>query len=94
MGAFVRYFFDVNFYSLMLAVVVGLYSGPIWAAIIFASVGCLLGIFIFHLTKPQEYYFYHNIGFSKLRLYRTVFIANVCLAIVWITFTSIILWVV
>jgi len=40
------------------------------------SGGFLLGIFFFEIARKQEYYFYYNLGISKLRLVLISYLFN------------------
>jgi|TARA_R110002110_G_scaffold196658_1_gene406557 hypothetical protein len=42
-------------------------------------IGVFIGFFAFNLIKKQEFYFYHNLGFSKWKLFKVAFILNLVL---------------
>ncbi len=41
------------------------------------SVGFLLSVFYFELTRKNEYYFYYNLGFGKIKLYILAYLFNI-----------------
>ena len=45
------------------------------------SVGFLLGIIFFDISRKNEYYFFYNLGISKLRLIITCFLFHVLFVI-------------
>jgi len=47
----------------------------------FLSVGFLLGIIFYDISRKNEYYFYHNLGISKLRLILTDFLFHIVIVI-------------
>jgi hypothetical protein len=46
----------------------------------YLSGGFLLGILYFEFARKQEYYFYYNLGISKLRLILTSYLFNLALS--------------
>jgi len=46
----------------------------------YLSGGFLLGILYFEFARKQEYYFYYNLGISKLRLILTSYLFNLVLS--------------
>jgi hypothetical protein len=50
-------------------------------AINFLSVGFLLGIIFYEISRKNEYYFYYNLGISKLRLILTSFLFHIIIII-------------
>jgi len=46
----------------------------------YLSGGFLLGILYFEFARKQEYYFYYNLGISKLRLFLTSYLFNLVLS--------------
>ena len=57
--------------------------------ICFCTLGLLLSAFYFELYYKQQYYFYYNRGFSKVKLIVLSFLANLVLAIMFFTIKNI-----
>jgi len=47
----------------------------------FLGGGFLLGVLYFELTKSREYYFYYNLGISKLKLVLMTYLYHIILSI-------------
>lgn len=78
-----KYYFDVNFFNIIYTVLLSvLFLGYLYVPIIFSSVGTLLGIISFRYFYDNEYYFYHNLGFTKRRLNLSVLLLNIFVSIV------------
>lgn len=58
-----------------------LFIGIVWGVLIFATVGLLIGFLGFNVFYNNNYYFYFNLGISKLELFQTSFIINLFLGI-------------
>ncbi|SNR15045.1 conserved protein of unknown function [Tenacibaculum jejuense] len=74
--AFLKYYIDINFLNLVFSLVIGLFSNALWGVLNFASFGIFVGYWGFHLFKENEYYIYHNLGFTKKNLVFNVFLIN------------------
>ncbi|RUT70134.1 hypothetical protein D0817_13235 [Flavobacterium cupreum] len=83
-----KYYFDVNFFNLIYSFLLSLLFFNFYLMpIIFASIGTIFGIFSFQYFYCNEYYFYHNKGFTKKRLNLIVLFLNVFIStIVFITY--------
>lgn len=78
-----KYYCDVNFFNLIYSSLLGvLFFNFFYILIVFASVGTLLGILSFSYFYNNEYYFYHNLGFTKRKLNLTVLLLNISLSII------------
>ncbi|TPG31835.1 hypothetical protein EAH81_26440 [Flavobacterium pectinovorum] len=78
-----KYYFDVNFFNLIYTTLVSLFFfNFLCFPIIFSSIGTFLGIFSFQYFYANEYYFYHNLGFTKKRLNSIVLFFNVFISII------------
>lgn len=78
-----KYYCDVNFFNLIYSCLFGvLFLNFFLVPIIFGSVGTVLGILSFNYFYNNEYYFYHNLGFTKKKLNLTVLFLNVCTLII------------
>ena len=51
--------------------------GSLIAFFLFLTIGILVGFFVFGLIKKQEFYFYYNLGYTKWKLFKVVFLINI-----------------
>jgi hypothetical protein len=51
--------------------------GSLPALILFFTIAIFIGFFAFSLFKKQEFYFYYNIGYTKWKLFKVVFVINI-----------------
>ncbi|TCN59106.1 hypothetical protein D0809_12190 [Flavobacterium circumlabens] len=78
-----KYYFDVNFFNLIYSFLLSLlFFNFYFMPIIFASIGTILGVLSFQYFYGNEYYFYHNKGFTKKRLNLIVLFLNVFISII------------
>ena len=78
-----KYYFDVNFFNLIYTVLISLFFlNFVYVPIIFSSIGTFLGILSFRYFYNNEYYFYHNLGFTKKRLNSIVLLFNVFISVI------------
>lgn len=72
-----KYYFDVNLFNLIYTALISLFFlNFLYVPIIFSSLGTVLGIFSFQYFYSNEYYFYHNLGFTKKKLNLLVLFLN------------------
>ncbi|PAM93816.1 hypothetical protein B4N84_16210 [Flavobacterium sp. IR1] len=77
-----KYYCDVNFFNLIYTLLVSvLFLNFNYAPIIFASVGTFLGVLSFQYFYSNQYYFYYNLGLTKMKLNTFVFILNLIVSI-------------
>ena len=50
--------------------------GSLIAFFLFLTIGIFIGFFAFNLIKKQEFYFYYNLGYTKWKLFKVVFLIN------------------
>ena len=50
--------------------------GIYWGFLLCISLGLLIGFFGFSTFRKDEYYFYYNLGLTKLKLLKVTFIIN------------------
>ena len=55
--------------------------GPIWAFGMFATICLGFGFIGFTAFRKQEYYFYQNLGLTKLKLMKSSFLLNLLIGI-------------
>ena len=91
MSALLQYYFDTTLFNLGFSVLISAYGGPLWGAISFATFGTLIGFLVFAYFKNNEYYFYHNLGYTKKALMVKVWSINLSIAILLIALLVIVL---
>jgi len=93
-----KYYKDVTFYSLAICCFIAIASSPTYTSItgglintflIFGVFGTWLGILAYHYFQKQQYYLYHNLGFTKKELMVKTWLVNLCITAVLLLFTSI-----
>jgi len=50
--------------------------GSITALLMFLTLGIFIGFLAFYLLKKDQFYFYYNLGITKLKLLKVVFLIN------------------
>ena len=80
-AAFWKYYRDFNFFNLAFSVLSGIFFGIFSGLLIFCSFGMLIGHLGFNYFRKNEYYLYHNLGFSKRHLLKKVFLYNLLLSL-------------
>lgn len=86
--AFWKYYIDVTVFNAVFSIIFSFISGLFWGLISFCSIGILIGIFGFRYFKQQEYYMYHNLGYTKLRLIKNTWFINCLIAVPLILITG------
>lgn len=93
-----KYYKDVTLYALVICVFIVLASAATYKSIagallnlflIFGVFGTGLGILAFNYFHKQEYYLYHNLGFTKRVLILKTYLVNLCITVVLLLFISI-----
>ena len=55
--------------------------GVLWGFVLFATLGLWFGFIGFKNFRKEEYYFYHNLGFTKWNLVKNSFFINLFVGI-------------
>lgn len=71
-----KYIRDVDLFNLGFSLFVGLYAGVIWGLITFASLGGVVGLVAYEYFWRQQYMGYHNLGYTRLRLWSLLYFFN------------------
>lgn len=71
-----KYYLDTVIYNLLLSAVVAAYAGILWACFIFGTIGTVVGFIGYAYFKQNEYYLYHNGGYTKRMLMTRVWSIN------------------
>ena len=81
MNAIWKYYTDVTIFNLGFSAIVGLFFGFIWGLAMIPSFGGFIGLICFSYFKEKEYYFYHNLGYSKNYLMLSIWVANLLISL-------------
>ena len=74
---FLKYYFDVTKYNILVAFLVAFVSLNLRGGILsFGTFGMVISLFIYKYYKDIEYYFYLNAGLTKSRMMVGVFAVN------------------
>ena len=79
--AFWRYYKDIALIDIPLSLVILFYSNLTLSLLFFCSFGVAFGLLFFKNFKSNEYYLYHNLGFTKKSLLQKVIIVNLAIAV-------------
>jgi hypothetical protein len=75
------FFFIILVKSYFPEIEISLSTVLVYFVISFLTGGYLLGVLFFELARKNEYYFYFNLGISKLRLVLTTYLFHIILII-------------
>ena len=81
MRAFWNYFFKVNLFNIGISLLFSLVNGVVWFPVMVCTFGLAGGIFAFNYFYKYQYYFYHNLGFTKVKLGIMVFSLNCVISV-------------
>jgi len=90
--AYIQFYKSVILYILIFTFICMLLFGIAAAFLIFITLGIFIGFFVFELLNKEEYYFYYNLGITKWKLFKVVFLINliigtpIVLVLLFITF--------
>ena len=85
--AIAKYFYDLTRYNLGFSILIGIALRPIAGIITFGTFGMLVGLICYRYFQNNQYYFYYNLGISKLRLVSVTWFMN-------LTFMVFLLWMI
>lgn len=80
-NAFWKYYRNNAIFNVAGALLLGVFSGFLWSAIIFCSIGVLFGWIGFDYFYKNQYYFYYNLGFTKQELLLKTFLVNIIISV-------------
>jgi hypothetical protein len=84
MRAFLHYYITVNLINICFSLLVAIVALH-WFPIMFATGGILVGVLAYHTFFKNQYYFYHNLGYTKSRLIVITFALNLMPALLLLT---------
>lgn len=74
--AYIQFYKDIIPYVLTFTILSKFLFGNLSAIIIFLTLGIAIGFLAFNLLKKKEFYFYYNLGITKWKLLKSVFLIN------------------
>lgn len=81
MMVFWVYYKTVNLFNLIACILLAFISGLIWFPVLFCTVGLAIGFFAYNFYFKDQYYFYHNLGYTKKKLMVMMLVINAVIAI-------------
>ena len=81
MRAFWVYYKTVNLFNFIASVLLAFISGIIWFPVLFCTAGLVIGFFAYNFYFKDQYYFYHNLGYTKKKLAVMMLVINTAIAI-------------
>jgi len=76
------YYLDINIVNITFSIfIMYLLDNRYWGIFMFCTLGILVGRFAFKHFKENEYILYFNLGLSKKKLLKIVFVLNLILSI-------------
>jgi hypothetical protein len=84
-----KYYYDLTRYNLGFSVLIGFLTLRLSAGIVtFGTFGMLVSLLCYKYFQSNQYYFYYNLGISKLKLISISWFINVLVAAIlfWIIY--------
>lgn len=82
MRAFFNYFLTVNLFNIGATLLFCLIVSPYWIPVLFCTFGLAAGLYLYQYYFKNQYYFYHNLGFTKKKLVVMTLSINAIIAII------------
>ena len=79
--AFWKYYLDVTKFNLAISALLAFIVGPSGGIFLFLTGGMVLSLIAYSFFHANEYYLYHNLGLTKVRLVLTSPIVNIGVAV-------------
>ncbi|RYJ42522.1 hypothetical protein [Flavobacterium beibuense] len=80
MRAYWSFFFRVNLFNVIASAIASV-NMIIWFPVLLCTFGLAVGFYGFYYFYKNEFYLYHNLGFSKLKLGVMTFAINAAIAL-------------
>jgi hypothetical protein len=74
-----NFYKDILLYIVVFTVLSKIVFGNSSAVLIFITIGVFVGFMAFYKLKKQEFYFYYNLGYTRWKLFKVVFLINLVL---------------
>jgi hypothetical protein len=79
-SARLKYYLDLTRYNLGFSVFIGLLLGVNGGVVTFGTFGMLVGLISYRYFQKDQYYFYYNIGITKMGLISVTWLVNMVIA--------------
>ncbi len=76
-----KYYYDVTRYNLAFSILIGLLRGVVPGVVSIGTFGMIVGLICFRYYQKNQYYFYYNLGFTRLRLIATTWALNLIITL-------------
>lgn len=85
-SARLKYYYDLTRYNFGFSVIIGLIIGIEEGIVSFGTFGMFVGLISYRYFQNNQYYFYYNLGISKMALISVTWIINLTIAafVLWI----------
>lgn len=81
--AFWHYYRIINIVNLVFSIMIAFFAQKaIWLPIVFSTIGIGAGILFFNYYFSPQYYFYHNLGYTRKKLALNTFCINLPLGVI------------
>ncbi|GAB3492286.1 hypothetical protein GCM10027341_06260 [Spirosoma knui] len=74
--AFWKFYTDLTKFNLGLSLLVTFVKSPVEGILLFVTGGMLLSLIAYEYFHSHEYYLYHNLGLTRMRLIRKAWLLN------------------
>jgi hypothetical protein len=74
--AYWQFYKEIIPFILIFTVICKIIFGAVTGVFVFLTFGIFIGFLAFWLLKKDEFYFYYNIGLTKWKLFKGVFLIN------------------
>jgi hypothetical protein len=79
-SARLKYYYDLTRYNFGFSVIIGFLIGLNAGIITFGTFGMLVGFLSYKYFQNNQYYFYYNLGISKMALISVTWIINLTIS--------------
>jgi hypothetical protein len=79
-----KYYYDLTLYNFGFSLLIGLLIGINTGIVSFGTFGMFVGLISYRYFQNNQYYFYYNLGISKMALITTTWIINFTIAVLLI----------
>lgn len=80
--AFWKFYTDLTKFNLGLSLLVSFVKSPAEGILLFVTGGMILSLVAYEYFHSHEYYLYHNLGLTRMRLILKAWLLNVGIAVV------------
>ena len=79
-SARLKYYYDLTRYNVGFSILIGLIRGENAGIITFGTFGMFVGLISYRYFQNNQYYFYYNLGISKINLVLVTWLINFSIA--------------